>query len=53
MCMCVCVCVSHRYVIKWDVSKGDLGPPLQRIPMLRPDQVCVCVCVCVRVCVCV
>lgn len=31
---------THRYVIKWDVSKGELGAPLQRIPMLRPDQVC-------------
>lgn len=33
---------SDGYVIKWDVSKGDLGAPLQRIPMLRPDQVGVC-----------
>jgi hypothetical protein len=29
----------NRYVIKWDVSSGDLGPALQRIPLLRPEQV--------------
>jgi hypothetical protein len=51
-CCCCCCCwpcqQSHDillsggadgYVIKWDVSKGDLGPPLQRLPLLRPDQV--------------
>jgi len=29
---------ADGYVIKWDVSKGDLGAPLQRIPLLRPEQ---------------
>jgi len=28
-----------RYVIKWDVSKGDLGAPLQRIPLVKPEEV--------------
>jgi len=28
---------ADGYVIKWDVSKGDLGPALQRLPLLRPD----------------
>ncbi|GAX81084.1 hypothetical protein CEUSTIGMA_g8518.t1 [Chlamydomonas eustigma] len=29
---------ADGYVIKWDITSGDLGPALQRIPLLRPEQ---------------
>lgn len=29
---------SDGYVITWDVSKGDLGAPLQRIPLVKPEE---------------
>ncbi|KAG1660540.1 hypothetical protein FOA52_003891 [Chlamydomonas sp. UWO 241] len=29
---------ADGYVIKWDVSSGDLGPKLQKVAVLRPDQ---------------
>lgn len=33
---CVC-CLVHRQVLRWDVSSGDLGQCLQRLPLLTPD----------------
>lgn len=29
---------TFRCVIRWDVSSGDLGPALQRFPLLRPEH---------------
>jgi hypothetical protein len=31
------LCVT-RVVVTWDVSKGDLGAPLQRMPLLTAQQ---------------
>lgn len=30
---------SDGYIIRWDVSSGDLGPALQRVPLLQPEEV--------------